>query len=167
MILGLLAAALACEPVTPVEGTVQVAWVSRLGDRVSARGEMAVVRSAALQELAARSQGDATRVLRALGRLRGRAEARGDWKVVFFDVPATALRRPLAEADTDVLLGVPTVTGARLPGVRRRANSGCGYLLATDTGLRTLDVFLVDWATAARNGYCLMPLSRVLAGRPR
>lgn len=167
MIFGLLLAALACEPVTPVEGMIQVAWVSRLHERVGARGELAVVRSSALHELVASEKGDATALLRSLGRIRGGGRSRGDWKVVFFDVPVEVLARPLAAPDSPSLLGVTTVPAERLPGVRRRAFTGCGYLLATDTGLRTADVFLVDWAAAARGGYCLFPLTRVLEGRPR
>lgn len=152
----------ACAPVDPVPDTLQVAWVSKAGDRVGAHGEMNVVRSVALQELVAARGRDATAVLRALGLLGPRREATAGYKVVLFDVPREALCRP-TEGDT---VGVPRCEDAGRLGVHPKAWTGCGYLQDVATGERTLDVFRVDWSEASAQGFCLLPLPRFLAGRP-
>lgn len=162
-----VALALACEPVEALPEQVQVAWVSPLRARVGAKEEMVVVRSAPLQAMIDRAGRDAAAVLRGLGLIGGRAEARGEWKVTVFDVPAAALCRPVADPGEGALSGVRTCAVDRLPRVKRRAWDGCGYLRDTGTGLRTLDAFLVDWGTASLNGFCLLPFRRFLDGRPR
>ena len=147
--------------------TLQVAWVSRLGARAGAHTSLVVVRVADLRRLVEANDRDATRVLRALGLVGKRAEARGAWKVTVFDVKRDWLCRPVEGPEDATITGVAACPGdvqRGAAGVRASAWSGCGYLLDTATGARTLDAFRIEWADAVAWGFCVLPLRRFLDG---
>lgn len=158
----------ACEALTEPPATLQVAWVSRVRATVGAHTPMQVVRSVELQQLARDRGGDVSNVLRALGLVGPRATAdASDWKVSFFDVSRADLCRPMAGVEGDVRAGVPVCSERQQHPWRSRARSwtGCGYLHDVATAARTLDVFRLEWGHAVRDGFCLLPLARLLAGR--
>jgi hypothetical protein len=156
-----------CEATAEVPDTLQVAWVSRLEARAGAHTPLAVVRVADLRRLVEASDRDPTRVLRALGLVGKRQEARGAWKVTVFDVKREWLCRPVEGPVDATIAGVAACPGdlqSGAPGVRGSAWSGCGYLLDTATGTRTLDVFRIEWEAAVAWGFCVLPLRRFLDG---
>lgn len=166
--LWLAAPAQACDALSEPPATLQMAWVSRVRATVGADTPMQVVRSVELQQLAKDRGGDVSAVLRALGLVGPRATAvASDWKVSFFDVSRDALCRPMAGVEGDVRAGVPVCTDREQRPWRSRTRSwtGCGYLQDVATGARTLDVFRLRWGNAVRDGFCLLPLARLLAGR--
>ena len=158
----------ACDALTEPPVTLQVAWVSRVGQSVSAQTPMQVVRSVELQQLAKGRNGDVSSLLQSIGLLGpkgvGRAE---DWKVSFFDVSRDALCRPMVGVAGDVRSSVPVCENDEQGRWHTRARSwtGCGYLQDVATAARTLDVFRLTWADGVRDGFCLLPLARLLAGR--
>lgn len=155
-----------CAEVGELPETLQVAWVSRVGARARNGTGIVVVRTADLRQLAETRGRDETAVLQALGLVRGK-KARGDWKVVVFDVQRDWLCRP-ADADAGLeLSGVPVCGDAWQgsgPGVKDRSYSGCGYLLDTRTEQKTLDVYRISWEDAVSWGFCVLPLERFLKG---
>ena len=159
--------AAACQATTEVPDTLQVAWVSRLGARAGAHTALPVVRVADLRRLVETNHRDPTAVLRAIGALRPKAEAKGAWKVTVFDVKRAWLCRPVEGPQEATIAGVAACPGdlqGRPGGVRPVAWSGCGYLLDTASGARSLDVFRVEWETAVAWGFCVLPLRRFLDG---
>lgn len=165
ILLAMLAAAQECKTTVEVPEALQVAWVSRLGATVGARTPLLVVRVADLRALVESEARDPTRVLQALGMVGKRGAARGAWKVTVFDVDRSWLCRPVP-AD-GVVVGVPACPSDlqhRGPGVRGKAWSGCGYLLDTVSGDRTLDVYRVEWQDAVALGFCVLPFQRFLKG---
>lgn len=156
-----------CEATAEVPDTLQVAWVSRLGARAGAHTALAVVRVADLRRLVEENERDATRVLRALGLLGKRRRARGAWKVTVFDVKRDWLCRPVSGLEDATIAGVAACSAdlqRGASGVRASAWSGCGYLLDTASGARTLDVLRVEWESAVAWGFCVLPLRRFLDG---
>ena len=168
LLLGSVAASSACDALPDVPEKVQVAWVSRLRATVGANAPMQVVRSVELQQLA-RDRTEAAPLLQALGLVGARADVDpADWKVSFFDVSRDALCRPMAGVPGDPRAGVPicdTPEQDRWHGTHARSWTGCGYLQDVAKGARTLDVFRLRWSAGVRDGFCLMPLARLLAGR--
>lgn len=164
------ARAFACEPLTDVPASVQVAWISPVRATVGAGAPMQVVRSVELQALARTHPDDPAALLRAVGLVGPKATAEvTDWKVSFFDVSRDVLCRPMVGVAGDVKAGVPICEdNLQKPwrGTREKAWTGCGYLDDVASGLRTLDVFRVRWEAAVRDGFCLLPLARLLSGRP-
>lgn len=163
------AATSTCEDVVAVPPSLQVAWIAPLGRRVGASAWLEVVRVADLRAAAQRDD-DPVRLLQMLGIL-GRRPTEGqrekDWQVVIFDVEASSLCRPIDEVEAGVARGgVPVCHLDEVSPARghRKGWTGCGYSLDTGASTRGLDVFRVDWETASRRGFCLMPLSRFLEG---
>lgn len=145
----------------PIPEVVQMAWVSPAGARVGAHGQMIVVRASELLALAGARRGDAVGVLSALG--VGRAG--GEWKVTIFDVDRAELCRPVE--GEGALAGLNRCPTARRPArTRPVAWTGEGYVNDADTGDRTFDVYGIEWADAANEGFCVLPLSRFLSGPP-
>lgn len=172
------APALACDPLSEVPEKVQVAWLSPVRATVGAETPMQVVRSVELQQVAtAQAKGDGagnratqgTAVLQALGLAGPRATVDpARWKVSFFDVSRADLCRPMAGVAGDMRSGVPICEDNqqdRWRGPRGKSWTGCGYLSDVKTAVRTLDVFRLRWSDAVRDGFCLLPLGRLLAGR--
>jgi hypothetical protein len=154
-----------CDALAPLPDTVQVAWVSKVGKRVGRRGMLEVVRVADLRKRVEAENRDATGVLQALG-LVGK-KARGKWKIVVFDVKTDYLCRPALGNPADDLGGLDRCEEKwqkRAPGTKRASFGGCGYLLDSQTGERTLDVYRIDWEHAAAWGFCVMPLERFVNG---
>ncbi len=162
-----------CAAVAPVPDTLQVAWVSPLRATVGARTALQVVRVADLRKLVEARKRDPALVLQALGLVGKRGPGKRTWKVTVFDVKSTWLCRPFEQGESgagpgdSVIEGVATCpSDQQAPGRQTlpRSYSGCGYLLDTATGARTLDVFRVDWAAAITWGFCVLPLERFLEG---
>lgn len=156
-------AAVCAALVAPPE-TLQVAWVSQAGERRGAQGWMNVVRSSELQTMVAARQRDPAAVLRSLGRLGPKTDARGLWKVVLFDVRREWLCRPMAGTSGTVVEGVPICEHPGQPGIRAKARTECGYL--ADDGARGLDTYRIRWERASSQGFCVLPFQRFLEGRP-
>ena len=167
LLVALAAAADSCKAVADVPDTLQVAWVSRIGARAGARTPLPVVRVADLRRLVEDEGRDPTKVLRALGLIGKRATAHGVWKVTVFDVSNDSLCRPIY-GDEGVDVGGVATCPASLQrpglGVKGRAYSGCGYLLDTASGERTLDTWKIEWRDAVSAGFCVLPLTRFLGG---
>lgn len=152
----------ACGELSLPPERLQVAWVSPEPARVGLHGTMMVVTTRALLALAAERKQDAAAVLSGLGV----ANPSGEWKVTLFDVDRAELCRPIAGEGAEA--GLNRCDHARRPPrVRPRAWTGCGTLADAADGARTLDVYGVEWADAADEGFCVMPLSRFLHGPPR
>ncbi|MSP54496.1 MAG: hypothetical protein EXR69_02660 [Myxococcales bacterium] len=176
----LRAPAQACDPLSEVPEKVQVAWLSPVRATVGAQTPMQVVRSVELQQVATAlakagtgatgdSAAQGTAVLQALGLVGPRASADpARWKVSFFDVSRDDLCRPMAGVAGDARAGVPICEDNqqdRWHGTRGKSWTGCGYLADVKTAVRSLDVFRLRWSDAVRDGFCLLPLARLLAGR--
>jgi hypothetical protein len=160
--IGLALAQETCATLDPVADHVQVAWVSRAPAHVGLHGEVVVVTTRELLEIAAARGKDPVATLRALG-VR---DPGGSWKVTVFDVDRAELCRPVEGEGS--LEGLNRCDHPRRPrGVRPRSWSGCGYLLDATDGTRTADVYGIEWADAADQGFCVLPLSRFLQGPPR
>ncbi len=163
------AAPSACEEPAAVPDAVQVAWVAPLGRTVGASASLEVVRVGDLRRAAA-DVDDPGRLLQTLGILGRRpSEARVDrgWQVVIFDVSSDELCRPVEEEDPGATIGGVAVCEEGWNKARRghrKGWTGCGYSLDTGASTRGLDVFRVEWETAAARGFCLMPLQRFMDG---
>ena len=165
-LLGALGRAQACEPVTPVPDSLQVAWVSRAGATAGNDTWLEVVQLGELRALIDRSARDSTAVLRGLGQLGRTQKPHADYKVVVFEVPRAALCRPMdGEPGTDVA-GVPVCDHPQQrqgTGTKAAAYTGCGYGTNLGAGVRGPDVFRVRWADAVLKGFCVLPWARMLA----
>lgn len=171
MIPALLAASLAwAEPAcgaldTPPDG-LQVAWVSRLMTTVGRNTPLQVMRVADLRKAAETYTRDPGRLLQALGLLGRKQKLRSEWKVTVFDVKRDQLCRPMDAPEGTSQAGMsvcPADWQHPGPGTRHSAWSGCGYLLDTVTGTRTVDVFRITWAEASSRGFCVFPLTRFVS----
>jgi hypothetical protein len=154
-----------CAEVGTLPDQVQVAWVSRVGARAANEQGVQVVRVSDLRRLSDQRGKDPTAVLQALG-LGGR-RPHGKWKVVVFDVKKDWLCRPALGNPEDDLGGLDTCEEKWQkpgPGTFPASYSGCGYLLDTQTGQRTLDVYRVRWRTAVSWGFCVLPFERFVKG---
>lgn len=162
-------AAAACQDPAPLAGRVQVAWVAPLGKRVGAGTSLEVVRVADLRT-AAKEAATPARFLQKLGivgRRPSKARVGRGWQVVIFDVESDWLCRPVEGAvPGDTMGGVAVCEASEHKGRpgHRKGWTGCGYTLDTGASTRGLDVYRVDWETAAAWGFCLMPLERFLSG---
>ncbi len=152
----------ACTPLAAPPERLQVAWVSPEAAHVGLHQTMIVVSSRALLAAAEERARDPAAVLAALGV----TNPSGDWKVTLFDVDRAELCRPMAGEGAEA--GLNRCDHARRPTrVRARAWTGCGYLDDALSAARTLDVYGVEWADAADQGFCVMPLTRYLQGPPK
>lgn len=156
----------ACGSLKALPETLQVAWVSPLQRRAGAATSIPVVRTSDLRGLVQARKRDMASVLQALGLIGRKGKVKKRYKITLFDVKREWLCRPYAApADsTQEGLSVCTMEERKPAGVRGRAWSDCGFLQDVATGDRTLDVYRVDWATAATWGFCVMPLERFLEG---
>jgi hypothetical protein len=152
-----------CGELQPIPESFQVAWVSPVPATVGAGTALDVVRVADLRKW---MEGrDALHVLLGLG-LAGKRDTR-EWKVTVFDVKREWLCRPVDAVAGDDVAGIPACEeGWQRPGrgTREKAWTGCGWLADTQTGERTLDVYRIDWESAVRWGFCVLPLGRFLSG---
>lgn len=165
MILVLLAAALACEPVKELPDALQVAWVSKVPATAGNHTWLEVVQLGELRGLIERNQRDSAGVLRALGLLGRTQPARAPYKVTVFEVARSALCRPMDGEPGTVVAGVPICDHPEQrqgAGVRAAAYSGCGYGTDLGAGVRGLDVLRIRWADAVTQGFCVLPWERML-----
>jgi hypothetical protein len=159
-------AAESCSALQEPPPVFQVAWVSPLQQDVSSRAWLEVVRVADLRAFVKKNGPDTIRLLQGLGL----AKAKGlgwlqakQWKITMFDVEAAWVCRPVKGAEEGLLLqGIPACVRGQQKG--EGATTGCGYSRDPVTGGRGIDVFRIRWRDAARGGFCVMPLSRFVAG---
>ncbi len=155
--------AAACPPLPAPPAHMQVAWVSPVRKRVRGGSTLSVVRVAELRTFDQAQGPDRVRALQALGIVGPRGKLRRRYKVTLFDVSAQQLCRPVEHTlegeDAD---GLPACPGGRASGIRR--DTGCGTSLDTALDGPGLQVYQLQWREAARNGFCVMPLERFLAG---
>jgi hypothetical protein len=162
------AAANACEALSAPPPVFQVAWVSPARARAGAGAWLEVVRVADLRRFVeTQTPPLATeRFLQLLG-LAGPKGLRwyqaSNWRITLFDVEADWLCRPVWGAEGGTLLDGVEACDAKLQ-TGNRFFSGCGYTQDTFTGKRGPDTFRIRWRDAVRGGFCVMPLSRFIAG---
>jgi len=153
----------ACASLQPPPAHLQVAWVSPVRKRVWGRSTLSVVRVSELRTFVQADGADQARTLQAIGAIGRRGRVRKRYKVTLFDVSADQLCRPVEHTiegeDSD---GLPACGGSRQSGVRH--DTGCGTTLDTAVDAPGFDLYRVLWRDAARNGFCVMPLERFLAG---
>ena len=166
-ILALMTAlAQSCEAPKAVGETTQVAWISTVQDRVGAKSELTVFRTADLRAFVQERGRDATKLLRALGLLRPKQEAKKAYKITLFDVKSAWLCRPVEDA-SGASGGVATCSekaAKKGHGIYRKSWTDCGYLLDSATHKRSLDIFRIPWSDAVTWGFCVLPLNRFLEG---
>lgn len=166
------AAALAagsCEDLAPPSETMQVAWVSPIGQRVGPAAWVEVVRVKDLRGWLQASDKTQVRTLQALGMVprSGGKSAESQYKITLFDVRSDWLCRPIEGAVPGEMHGGMPVCEERQQkglGPARKGFTGCGYSLDTGASTRALDVYRVQWDVAATWGFCTMPLERFLGG---
>ena len=153
------ALASSCDPeaLSPPPETLSVAWVSPLPRR--AHGWLEVVRT----RDAAR-QGDVGRMLQALGRRRKDTAPRRRYKVVVFDVSATALCRGVAGVEEGAVVGGVRACADRLTR-STRSTDGCGHVVDRADDSAGVEVFRARWRDLAREGFCVLPAERFVVGQ--
>jgi hypothetical protein len=155
----------ACETLSPpASDQLAVAWLSPIGRRAQARTWLTVVPAADLRDFIDREHADLVRTLRYLGVQRHDRAPRHAWKVVVFDVPITALCRPVRDATPGMSEGGVTVCPDRHHGVDGR-DDRCGRLVDTVTGQPGITAFQIPWEDAAIQGFCVLPMERFLQAR--
>jgi hypothetical protein len=78
-------------------------------------------------------------------------------------VSAQQLCRPVEHTpEGEEADGLPACPDGRSSGIRR--DTGCGTSLDTALGVPGLQIYQLQWREAARNGFCVLPLERFLAG---
>lgn len=162
----LAAPAQACEPLGEVPEAAQVAWVSKVNATAGNDTWLEVVELGKLRELVTRNARDSTRLLRGLGLLRRTQPQRAEYKVTVFEVSRGQLCREMDGEPGTLVAGVPVCAANEQrqgAGVRPSAYTGCGYHTDLGAGVRGLDVLRLRWADAVAKGFCVLPLSRLLA----
>ena len=158
----------ACEEVSPVPSSLQVAWISPLSRTARAGTALEVVRVQDLRGWIRTNSSDPDRVLQALGMLERGESASTEYKITIFDVQSESLCRPISAADPGEDVGGVAACMERSDRHTdrdpRAGFTGCGYTLDTHASVRGMDVFRVPWSEASAWGFCVMPLDRFLQG---
>ena len=168
LLAALLGAAQACEDLSEVPESFQVAWVSPLRQRVGSKEMIEVVRFSELRDWSASNDADAKRLLQHLGLLRGKVRRKidpADYKITVFDVRSEVLCRPLDPPGPGEKEGLSIcVQKNHRPAspTSRHGDTGCGYAMDTASKTRGIDVYRVAWRDASAYGFCVLPLSRFL-----
>ena len=179
MIVFLLKMVWACEDLASVPDALQVAWISPVRSQVRYKEQINVVRYSDLQKYVKNERPNTTQLLQHMGMKRGkiRREISADrYKLVIFDVTSESMCRPIEIQEGDESVQNTSVTGlsvckekrALVPfrksqELTRKGDSGCGYLINTQSLERTFDVYRISWADASAQGFCVLPLSRFLS----
>ncbi len=155
----------ACDTLAPPPAdAMAVAWLSPIGRRATAHTWLTVVPASDLRAWIDRERADLVRTLRYLGVQRHDRAPRRAWKVVVFDVPITALCRPVRDATPGMSEGGVTVCPDRHHGVDGRDDT-CGRLIDTVTEQPGITAFQIPWEDAAVQGFCVLPMERFLQAR--
>ncbi len=165
MIAWLLAVAIASEPCAmPSEPppTLSVAWVSPLPVRAGNRRWLEVSPTRELAAWArANPNGTVGGLLRHVGLRKRARDPRRRFKIVIFDTDASALCRPIAEAEEGTAWGgLPTCAG----GTSARGNdyTTCGYRTDYNSGRQGAEVMQARWKDLAPRGFCVVPADHFL-----
>jgi len=157
--------------------SLQVAWMSPLKKKVSANQLIEVVAFRDLRRWVRENKPSTQRILHYLGLIPSkknrfwwllprRFEAR-DYKIAVFDVPRTALCRPLYDHKPgQKKAGVATCIQKHVKPINKRATdgfNGLGFSVDTKTNMRALEVYRITWRDAVSKGFCVLPLSRFLS----
>ena len=89
----------ACDEVSPVPSSLQVAWISPLSRTARSGTALEVVRVQDLRSWIRSNSSDMDRVLQALGMIDRGASASTEYKITIFDVQGESLCRPISAAD--------------------------------------------------------------------
>jgi hypothetical protein len=167
LLAGLLAGAHACDSLSEVPDSFQVAWVSPLRQRVGSKEMIEVVRFSDLREWSDAAEPDAKRLLQHLGMVRGKARRKfdpTDYKITIFDVRSEVLCRPIdgGTGEKDGLSVCIQKKHRAASTTSRHGDTGCGYTMDTASKTRGMDVYRVAWRDASAYGFCVLPLSRFL-----
>lgn len=149
----------------PVESSLSVTWVSRVGRSVRAGREIEVVPTAELR-VAAQRDGSVARMLQRVGERGSPREPKRRWKVVIFDAEPGALCRPIAGHDDPVAVG-GLVTCRPGPSRADAGQTGCGTTTDRATGGTGLPQYRGTWRDLARNGFCVLPAERFVEATPQ
>jgi len=105
-------------------------------------------------------------MLQVLGLRRTDRDPRRRYKVTIFDVVTTGLCRPLAGyEDPAAVEGM--VTCPEKLGKETDRYDGCGFTTDLATGATGLELYGARWNDVARNGFCVLPAERFVAGARR
>ena len=166
------------KPLKEPEETLQVAWMSPLGQKARAGQSIEVVDFRDLRNWVRSQKPSAKRILQYLGLLpltrnriwwffHRRFEAK-NYKIVIFDVDRKHLCRPIYNSGQKTeRQGVSICTDKSIGPINRLARdgfSGKGYALDTESPERSLEVYRITWRDAVTKGFCVFPLGRFLSG---
>ena len=160
----------ACEDLESPEAEFQVAWISPVRKTSRAKAMIEVVPFAKLRTWVHNNKVDAKQLLQYTGQLPANSKKKinpADYKITVFDIRKDSLCRPIKDKPVgEVVGGVSVCLEKHAKPINWRSRSGytgCGYVIDTKTGLRSLDVFRISWIDASTNGFCVLPLQRFLS----
>ena len=161
---------LACEDLESPQVVFQVAWISPVRKSSRAKEMIEVVPFAKLRTWVHNNKADAKQILHYLGKLPANSKKKidpADYKITVFDIHRDSLCRPIKDKPVgEVVNEVPICLEKHTKRINWRSRhgyTGCGYVIDTSTGLRSLDVFRISWQDASANGFCVLPLQRFLS----
>ena len=169
-----IAISVACEELNEIPSALQVAWISPVRKQVGVRQDIEVVRLHDLQLWINEQQPTAKEVLHQMGmlsKLSVRDIDSTEYKITIFDVEQEWLCRPIREQPEGLAVQGVSVCEAKkakpASAYARYGFTGCGYTYNTQREQRGFDVYRIDWSEASTWGFCVLPLNRFLAGRPK
>ncbi len=136
-----------------------VAWITPARRGARAGTWMEVVRTSDLRDwLREHPEADLGRALQHLGLRKRDTKPRRLYKVTLFEARAADLCRPIRMGEG----APPFLDGVLLCHGHTRRHSRCGYSVDRADGSRGLDVYRIQWKTAAVRGFCVLPAERFL-----
>jgi len=147
-----------------VEGVQSVVWVSRSRTRIRASGWVTVVPARDLRAwVHGPGGGSLGRMLQMLGLRKRSTTPKGRWKVVVFEAAPGALCRPI-EGHEEPLAISGVLTCSVKASLSAPELDGCG--VSTDRGSEGAGLvqFRARWSDLARDGFCVLPAERFVAG---
>ena len=148
-----------------VQSVQSVAWVSRASKKVRATGWVTVVPTADLRQwVQGPGGGSLGRMLQALGLRKRSKNPKGRWKVVIFEASPGGLCRPIEGHESPI-----AVSGVLTCEVKASLSApelnGCGVSTDLGSGGNGMAQFRAQWSELARDGFCVLPAERFVAGR--
>jgi len=105
-------------------------------------------------------------MLQMLGMRRTDRDPIRRYKVTIFDVASTGLCRPLEGYEDPAAIEGMVTCPSKLGKVTERYD-GCGFTTDLATGAEGLELYGARWNDVARNGFCVLPADRFVAGARR
>ena len=167
----------ACDNLNTPSSTLQVAWVSKVRKQANRWSIIEVVPFEDIQSWNKKNNPNTLRLLQYLGMKRHKSKRNigpNKYKIVIMNVPRNSLCRPMLNESEDVLVG-QNVNGVIVCKEKRKhkpmkfsyrhGDTGCGYLLDSKVGKRSVDVYRVNWSDAAAQGFLVVPMKHFLDGQ--